>query len=73
MKERIHLFCLERKTTRVKKICAVLKISGFVWTGPKLFFSHQPMSAVAFPFLCDRWYNAVVGRVFAGKSALKCV
>ena len=72
MKERIHLFCLERKTTRERK-CTVLKISGFVWTGPKLFFSHQPMSAVAFPFVCDRWNNAVAPRVFAEKSALKCV
>ena len=72
MKERILLFCLERKTTRERK-CTVLKISGFVWTGPKLFFSHQPMSAVAFPFVCDRWNNAVAARVFAGKSALKRV
>ena len=70
MKERIHLFCLERKTTRERK-CTVLKISGFVWTGPKLFFSHQPMSAVAFPFVCDRWNNAVPLEFSREKSALK--
>ena len=72
MKERIHLFCLERKTTRVKKMCGFKNIWILVDMA-QTFFSHQPMSAVAFPFVCDRWYNAVDARVFAGKGALKCV
>ena len=50
MKERIHLFCLERKTTRERK-CTVLKISGFVWTGPKLFLVISLCQQLPFP-LC---------------------